>query len=37
MKINGVSKGRHTGKGDTKLFNIRDLKTTFKLGCLINI
>lgn len=37
MKINGVSKGRHTMKGDTKLFNIDELKITFSLGCLINI
>ena len=37
MKINGVSKGRHTVKGDTKMFNIGVLKNTFRLGCLINI
>lgn len=37
MKINGVSKGRHTMKGDTKLFNISELKNTFNLGCLINV
>jgi hypothetical protein len=37
MKINGVSKGRHTNKGETKLFNIIKLKKTFNLGCLINI
>jgi hypothetical protein len=37
MKINGVSKGRHTMKGDTKIFNITELKNTFKLGCLISI
>ena len=37
MKINGVSKGRHTMKGDTKLFNISELKNTFSLGCLINL
>ena len=37
MKINGVSKGRHTMKGDTKLFNISELKNTFSLGCLINV
>jgi hypothetical protein len=37
MKINGVSKGRHTMKGDTKLFNISELKNTFCLGCLINV
>ena len=37
MKIKGVSKGRHTMKGATKLFNIHELKTTFSLGCFINI
>ena len=37
MKINGVSKGRHTMKGDTKIFNISELNHTFSLGCLINI
>jgi len=24
-------------KGDTKLFNISELKNTFSLGCLINV
>lgn len=37
MKINGVSKGRHTMTGETKLFNITELKDTFNIGCLINI
>jgi hypothetical protein len=37
MKINGVSKGRHTIKGATKFFNISELKIYFNLGCLINI
>jgi len=37
MKINGVSKGRHTMKGDTKIFNINELKHFFSLGCLINV
>ena len=37
MKINGVYKGRHTMKGDTKIININKLKTNFCLGCLINI
>ena len=27
----------HTMKGDTKLFNISELKNTFSLGCLINV
>jgi hypothetical protein len=37
MKINGVSKGRHTMKGDTKLFDINELKKYFNLGCLIHL
>ena len=37
MNIHGISKGKHTNKGHTKIFNIRDLKTTFSLGCLIDI
>lgn len=37
MKINGISKGRHTIKGDTKMFNISVLKNTFRLGCIITI
>ena len=37
MKINGISKGRHTNKGHSKLFNINQLKTTFKLGYIFNI
>ena len=36
MNICGIHKGKHTKKGDTKIFNINELKTTFKLGCLIN-
>jgi len=37
MKINGVSKGRHTARGDTKISNISELKTTFRLGCLVEL
>ena len=36
MNICGIHKGKHTKKGDTKIFNIAELKTTFKIGCLIN-
>jgi hypothetical protein len=35
LKLNGISKGRHTKKGDTKMFNIQELKNTLNLGCLI--
>jgi len=37
MKINGISKGKHTNKGETKVFNITILKNIFHLGCIINI
>jgi hypothetical protein len=37
MKIKGVSKGRHTTKGDTKIFCINDLQCFFNLDCLINL
>lgn len=37
LKNSGISKGRHTSKGDTKIFNITELKKTFNLGCLINL
>ena len=37
MKISGVTKGRHTNKGETKFFNISELKHTFILGDLIDI
>jgi hypothetical protein len=37
MKFHGLSRGKHTNRGETKIFNIRELKHTFKLGSLINI
>lgn len=37
MNINGISKGRHTEKGETKIFNISDLKKTLKIGCVIYV
>ena len=37
MKFKGVYKGRHTMKGDTKLFCIRELKDSFKIGCLVDM
>ena len=36
MNIRGISKGKHTNKGHTKIFNLTDLKKTFKIGCLID-
>ena len=35
LKINGILKGRHTKKGNTKIFNIPLLKKHFCLGCLL--
>ena len=37
MNIHGISKGKHTNKGHTKILNITELKKTFKIGCLIDI
>ena len=37
MNFNGISKGRHTNKGETKIFNINVLKITFNLGYLIKL
>ncbi len=31
LNINGIVKGRHTDKGETKIFNIQNLKDYFKL------
>ena len=35
MNIRGISKGKHTKYGDSKLFDISELRKTFKIGCLI--
>lgn len=37
MKITGIYKGKHTMKGETKMFNIAELKKTLKFGCLIDL
>ena len=37
MNICGIYKGKHTNRGDTKILNICELKTAFKLGCLIDL
>jgi putative DNA primase/helicase len=37
LNISGISKGKHTEKGKTKIFNFTELKKTFNLGCLINL
>lgn len=37
MNIQGISKGKHTNKGHTKIFNITKLKKKYNIGCLINI
>jgi len=35
LNIDGIEKGKHTNKGETKIFNIVKLKKTFNIGCLI--
>lgn len=37
MRIPGVLKGKHTKKGDFKLFNFTILKKHFQLGCLVDL
>ena len=37
MKINGIYRGKHTNKGETKIFNITELKKTLKIGCIIDL
>jgi phage/plasmid-associated DNA primase len=37
FKIDGIEKGRHTKKGDTKIYKIEKLKKYFGIGCLINL
>ena len=35
LNINGICKGKHTNKGNTKILNIELLKKHFGIGCLI--
>jgi len=37
LKIDGILKGRHTKKGETKIFDIALLKKHFGLGCLLEL
>ena len=37
MNIHGISKGKHTNKGHTKIFCITKLIKSFKIGCLIDV
>ena len=37
MNIDGIKKGRHTNKGETKIFDIKKLKKHFGVGCLIGL
>lgn len=37
LKINGITKGRHTTMGNTKYFDIPLLKKHFKIGCLVEL
>jgi phage/plasmid-associated DNA primase len=35
LKLNGIKKGRHTNKGDSRIFDIEELKKSFGIGCMI--
>ncbi len=35
MNIHGLSKGKHTNKGDCKKFNITELNKYFNIGCIV--
>jgi hypothetical protein len=37
LKIDAIKKGRHTNKGETKIYNIPELKKHFNLGCIIQL
>ena len=37
LNIIGITKGNHTKRGDTKIFNIDEIIKTFNLGCLIEL
>ena len=36
MKIKGIYKGKHTKKGETKIFKIQELKDYYKLNGLVD-
>jgi hypothetical protein len=35
MNIPGILKGKHTNKGNTKIFNVKAIKKHFGIGCLV--
>lgn len=37
LKLDAITKGRHTNKGETKFYNISKLKNHFKLDCVIKL
>ena len=37
LKIDGIEKGKHTNRGDTKILNIEKLKKHFNIGCLVEL
>ncbi len=37
LKIHGIYKGKHTKRGETKIFNITELNKTLKIGCIIDL
>jgi len=37
LNVGGIEKGRHTNKGDTKIYNIAKLKKHFNIECLVKL
>lgn len=37
MKITGLYKGKHTKMGETKIFNLNELKRILNIGCIIDV
>jgi len=37
LKIDAITKGKHTNKGETKIYNINGLKNHFKIGCIVKL
>lgn len=35
LKLSAITKGKHTNKGETKIYNIVELKKHFNIGCLV--
>lgn len=37
LRLKGIVKGKHTNRGETKIFKIKLLKEHFRIGCLIDV